>query len=124
MDLVDRVAQRPSEAAGRHLGLRVGRARLSPDVRSTLAAAAALATLHAELHKLAAELDEVAASLHEMRVHEHVEAFLDGIGDPVLHRRATEWHRAAATAERASAETARNSAETERQEAARHSRRL
>jgi hypothetical protein len=75
--------------------------------RSTLADAAAIATLRADLHALAASLHDVAAAIHDLRRDEHVQAFLHGFGDPSLHRQGAQRHGAAAAAERASAEMER-----------------
>jgi len=79
-------------------------------LRSTLAEVAGLATLRADLRELAVSLHEVAAAIHDVRRDEHVQAFLDGVGDPILHRQDAERHSAAAAAERASAEDERRAA--------------
>jgi hypothetical protein len=79
-------------------------------LRWTLLEVEAVATLRAQLQELAADLHDIAASFHDLRRDEHVQAFLDGIGDPIVHRNEAERHRAAAAAERASAEKERKSA--------------
>jgi len=79
-------------------------------LRLTLVQAAAIAALRADLQELAANLHGVAASIHDLRREEHVHAFLDGVGDPFLHKQGAERHRAAAAIERASAEKERRAA--------------
>jgi hypothetical protein len=109
-DTIDRSEPQVDGAARRHLGPTARRVSLRRGLRSAVADAATIGTLRTDLQELAATLHEVAASIHDLGRDEHVQAFLDGVGDPVLHRQEAEGHAAAAAAERASAEKERRAA--------------
>lgn len=106
-DPIDRVGQRVHGVVPRQRRRSARRELRRRILRSALDEGAAIATLRADLRELAASLHEVAAGIHDLRRHEHVRAFLDGVGDPILHRQGAERHQAAAVAERANAEKER-----------------
>ena len=109
-DAIDRVGQRVHGVVLRHGGRSARRELRRRTLRSTLDEAAAIATLRADLRELAVSLHEVAAGICDLQRNEHVRAFLDGVGDPILHRQCAERYRAAGVAERANAEKERRAA--------------
>jgi hypothetical protein len=110
-DTIDRVGQRVQEDVRRHNGRSTRQELRRRILRSTLNECAAIVTLGADLQQLAASLHEVAAGIHDLRRDQHVQAFLDRVGDPILHRQGAERHRTAAVAERAKAEKERRAGE-------------
>jgi hypothetical protein len=113
-DTINQAGQPVHGVVLRHRGPSARRDTRRRILRETLVEAAAIAALRADLQQFAASLHDVAASIHDLRRAEHVQAFLDGVGDPILHRQGAERHRAAATEERASAEMERQAARQDR----------
>ena len=109
-DTIHQVGQPVHGVVLRHRGPSARRDTRRRILRETLVEAAAIAALRAVLQQLAASLHDVAADIHDLRRDEHVQAFLDGVGDPILHRQGAERHSAAAAAERACAEEERRAA--------------
>ena len=100
-DTTDRRGQQRHGVVPRQQGRSSRQALRRRLLQSALTDAAAIAALRADLQQVEAVLHAMTAALHELRRDQHIQAFLDGVGDPVLHQQCAERHRAGAEAERA-----------------------